>query len=233
MRKLIGLALLISALGVFAQNQNSGALAGALQESYDAEKDKDYAAAIAPLNKLGPDANTSYLVQLRLGWLYYESKDWTQSDAHYRKAVQLSPTANEPLLGLMLPQMAAGKNDEALMTAQIIARQDPGNSTALSRMAWIYFLRRDYRSAAANYHKLVALYPTDTEMLLGLGFSLKYSGETKEAAKYFQTVLLLSPNNSRALEGLKTETANAGGPPRGPGRMMQEPEQVPGHRPTH
>ena len=72
-------------------------------------------------------------------------------------------------------------------------------------MAWIQYCQRDYRRAAAYYRQLVALYPSDTEMLLGLGFSLKFMGQASEAAACFNKVLLLSPDNTRAYEGLGRE----------------------------
>lgn len=216
MSKIIPLLLLSAACAV-AQNQNSS-LADALKTSYEAEAKGDYKAAIQPL--VLPAAATSYIAQLRLGWLCYCNKEWSESIAHYSQAIQLSPFAIEPLLGLMLPQMAAGKNDDAQRTAQSALRLDPNNYTALSRSAWLTFSRQDYRAAAATYRKLTALYPTDTEMLLGLGWSLKWSGNVTEAAQQFRTVLLLSPGNTRALQGLGEDVGGNGGgerpfPPRG------------------
>jgi tetratricopeptide (TPR) repeat protein len=229
--------LAFSATCAFGQGASAG---GALQDSYDAEKNQDYPGAIKPLEKLGAEGSANYIVQLRLGWLHYCAKNWSESIAYYGRASQLSPQSVEPLLGLMLPQMAAGKNDDALRTAQTIIREDPGNYTAISRMAWLLYSRKDYSAAVSAYRKLVTFYPTDTEMLLGLGWALRLSGHASEAAKQFQTVLLLSPGNTRALEGLKTEqqaaAAAGGGPGRGPGPgrgMMQEPPHEPGHRPTH
>lgn len=224
MRKLTWIAIvqgaLLAATGAPAQGQNTS-LADALKTSYEAEAKGDYKAAIQPL--ILPAAATSYIAQLRLGWLCYCNKEWNESISHYNQAIQLSPFAIEPLLGLMLPQMAAGKNDDAQRTAQSALRLDPNNYTALSRSAWLTFLRQDYRAAAAAYRKLTALYPTDTEMLLGLGWSLKWSGNVTEAAQQFRTVLLLSPDNPRAKQGLGEDVGGAGGngggerpfPPRG------------------
>lgn len=190
-----------------ADPAHDNALAAALKASYEAEAQKEYKDAIKAL--VIPAASGSYIAQLRLGWLGYCEKEWDESSSHYKQAAQLAPFAIEPLLGLMLPQQGAGKNDDALHTAQIIFRHDPNNYTALSRSAWIYYLQRDYKQAAMMYHKLVTLYPSDTEMLLGLGFSLKLGGDRKEAAQYFNTVLLLSPDNTRAAEGLR-EAADKG-----------------------
>lgn len=217
---IIASLLLLAACAV--SHAQEGALATALKASYEAEVQQDYRAAIRAL--VIPAAASSYIAQLRLGWLGYCAKEWNESISHYSQAVQLAPFAIEPLLGLMLPQMAAGKNDDAIHTAQIVLRQDPNNYTAISRAAWLLYLRRDYKQAAIMYRKLVNLYPTDTEMLLGLGFSLKFAGDKKESAQYFNTVLLLSPNNARALEGLRDDTGRRSGDRPEPPPPGQRPE---------
>lgn len=196
----------------------------ALKASYAAEATGDYQAAIKALTSVGASANSSYIAQLRLGWLNYCAKEYQQSATYYKKAVQLAPLAIEPLLGQMLAQQLSENTEEAMRTGNAILRRDPNNYTATSRLAWMYFVKRDYKQSSILYRKLVGLYPTDTEMLLGLGFALKYSGEKKDADKQFNTVLLLSPDNSRALEGLKdvpirTEGPRAGG---GPGNGMRQ-----------
>lgn len=192
----------------------------ALKVSYAAEAKGDYQAAIKALTALGSSANSAYIAQLRLGWLNTCAKEYQQSASYYKKAVQLAPLAIEPLLGQMLAQQLAENTEEAMRTGNAILRRDPNNYTAISRLAWMYYMKRDYKQAALLYRKLVGLYPSDTEMLLGLGFALKYSGEKKDADRQFNTVLLLSPDNARALEGLKD--VPIGPPPGGgPGNGMR------------
>lgn len=222
----ITLSLLLPAVCTVSQAQEGG-LSAALKASYEAEAKGDYPAAMKPVTALGASASSVYIAQLRLGWLNYCAKDWQQSIACYSKASQLAPFAIEPLLGLMLPQQAAGKNDDAMHTAQVVLRQDPNNYTAISRTAWLLYVKREFKQAAIMYRKLVNLYPTDTEMLLGLGFSLKFAGERKEAAQHFNTVLLLSPNNSRALEGLREESLRGGGEDRPRRPQGEAPPQRP------
>lgn len=211
--------ILAASLSVHAQI-STDPVEVALKASYAAEATGDYQAAIKPLAALGSSANTSYIAQLRLGWLNTCAKEYPQSAMYYKKAVQLAPLAIEPLLGQMLAQQLSENTEEAMRTGNAILRRDPNNYTAISRMAWMNYVKRDYKQSAILYRKLVGLYPTDTEMLLGLGFALKYSGEKKDADKQFNTVLLLSPDNSRALEGLKDVPVGprAGG---GPGNGMR------------
>ena len=219
-----GLACLLFTAAYTRGDGQDRTLAEALKTSYEAEVNGDYQAAIKPLTALGASVGSSYLAQVRLGWLNYCAKDWQQSIAYYGKASKLTPFAIEPLLGLMLAQQAAGNNDEALRTAQVALRQDPGNYTALSHTAWLLYLKRDFRQAAFMYHKLVNLYPTDTEMLLGLGFSLKFAGDKKESAQTFNTVLLLSPGNARALEGLRDDIGKQSGDRPVPPQARQRPQ---------
>ena len=113
-----------------------------------------------PLTALSATAASAYLVQVRLGWLNACAKEWTQSIACYGKASKLVPFAIEPLLGMMLAQQYANKNDDALHTAQVVLRQDPNNYTAISRTAWLLFQKRDFKQASFMYRKLVNLYPS-------------------------------------------------------------------------
>ncbi|MBI5397740.1 MAG: tetratricopeptide repeat protein [Verrucomicrobia bacterium] len=196
---IIGILSLATA-GGGACAQDSG-LAAALQASYAAEANNNYAAAIMSLRSAGASATTNYLAQARFGWLHYCNQEWEESVSRYSKAIRIAPAAIEPQLGIMLPLMALGKNDEAMRTAQAVLKQDPNNYTALSRTAWLLYLRQDYRKAAAIYRQLSTWYPSDAEMLLGLGYALKAVGD-KEAAQCFQMVLLLRPNNQLALDGL-------------------------------
>jgi tetratricopeptide (TPR) repeat protein len=188
----------------------TNALAAALKTSYAAEATANYPAAIKPLADLGAAGNASYIVQLRLGWLNYCATNLTESITHYGKASRLVPFAVEPLVGMMTAQQADGKTDDALRTGQVALREDPGNYTVLSRMAWLFYSKKDYRQAATIYRKVINLYPSDTEMLLGLGYSLQLAGDTAAAAEQFRTVLLLSPGNARATAGLAAgEKSNA------------------------
>ena len=53
-----------------------------------------------------------YHKSLRLGWLYYLSKDYETSKKFYQQAVKLEPQAVEALLGLCYPLEAQKNSDE-------------------------------------------------------------------------------------------------------------------------
>lgn len=189
-----------AALKVFAQEMNAQ---DAFSISYAAEYKKDIPGAIKPLKAIEAAEGGNYLLQLRLGWLLYVSGLYNESAEYYKKAAKLEPNAAEPLVGQANSLVAGGKNEDAILVYKNILTIDPTNYTALSRLAWISYSKKEYSKAAEMYRVLAQRYPSDTEMLLGLGYALKLDGNSGEAARYFNRVLLLSPKNARALEGLK------------------------------
>ena len=203
MKKQLIVGAWLMAAGALPLRLAAAGLTEALNASYAAEAKKDIPAALRAVKEIENQEAGNYIIQLRLGWLYYLSGLYNESVDYYKKAAQLSPQAVEPLMGMTYPLGAAGKNDDLLRAYQRVLGIDPHNYTALSRLAWLTYLKKDYAKAADAYRKLVDLYPTDVEMLLGLGYSLKMSGKTSDAQAYFNKALLLSPKNPRALEGLK------------------------------
>lgn len=201
------LRILIAAVLVAAAARGATTPADVYKASIQAETASDFPGAIQAMEKIGPTGANDYYVQMRLGWLRYRAQQWKESQANYRKAAQIAPQALEAPLGLMLAQMGAKQNDDALRTGQSILARDPNHYTALARTAWLYYLKGDFRQAITRYRKLTSLYPCDTEMLLGLGYALKLSGDIRGAAECFHRVLLLSPDNERAQKGLTDPSA--------------------------
>ena len=201
-KSMLIMVVLLLTPGVRAMAQETSAQE-AFGLSYAAEAKKDIPNAIKPLKAIEPKESGNYLLQIRMGWLLYLSGLYNESMDYYKKAAQLEPKAVEPLLGMVGPLAGAGKNDEIVRVYQNILVLDPFNYTALSRMAWITYSKKEYSKAEEMYRMLVERYPSDTEMLLGLAYCVKLEGRKDEAAKYLERVLQLSPKNARALAGLK------------------------------
>src|SRR5690348_10328925 len=79
---------------------NAMGLQDALTASYAAESKKDLPGALKPIAAMERREGSNYIVQLRLGWLYYQSAQNSESVEHYKKACQLAPKAVEPLLAM-------------------------------------------------------------------------------------------------------------------------------------
>lgn len=190
----------------------------ALDSSYTLEAGRDISGAISAIKTMKPaDQDDSYLVNYRLGWLHYSAglasealnhaeslKYYEQSVGYYGEAVKLRPGSVEALLAMVQPLDKAGKTSEIIKTYDSVLDNDSQNLTALKWLAFInYSTKKDYKKAAGYYERVLKLYPTDVEMLLGLGYSYKMDGKKADAGKIFNYVLRLSPTNVRASAGLK------------------------------
>lgn len=195
--------LLISAmllLGTSIVKAQDNAMGEAFTQSYYYEKVGNYSSAIASLKKVY-DA-TSYEVNLRLGWLHYNAGLYKESMTYYQTAINLMPVSIEARLGYVYPAAAFGNMTEVINQYTKILEIDPQNSTANYRMGYIYYDKKDYATAYKYFEKVVNLYPFGYDGLLMFAWTNFQLGKTREAQVLFNKVLLLSPGDKSATQGL-------------------------------
>lgn len=173
----------------------------AFEQSYVLEKNRDFKGAAATLTTVYQA--DSYEINLRLGWLQYNVGRFDDSKRYYRKALSLMPYSEEARFGLILPLAARGEWQEVATLYQQIITHNPGNTRALYQLGRIHYNKREWAIAAKLFQKVVDLYPFDYDGLLMLAWSNLQLGKTREARVLFNKVLLWSPNDASALEGLK------------------------------
>ena len=199
--------LLLTVIGLFSQSR--GILASTHNEtaelfesSFAYEASGKTARALNDvLNILRSDPN-HYVANLRVGWLYYLEGRHNDAIVFYEKASRDRPLAIEPMMGQMLPQMAAEQWDEAEELGEQILQRAPGNYTAATRLAYIYFIQNKYRKAEEQYNNLLEEYPSDLDMMLGLGWTYVKLGRLAEARSLFEAVLAIRSSNVSAQAGL-------------------------------
>ena len=164
-------------------------------KSYNYEKMGDYKDAIKTLIPLYNKYPKSYTINLRLGWLFYLNKDYTNSIKHYQKASLVMPYSVEPKLGLMRDYIAMQNYKNALKIGNLILREDYynyyGNYYEILALKGI----KDYKNALKLTNKMLALYPTSVLYLNSLGEIYYVSSKKDLAKKIFEDVLILDPNN--------------------------------------
>lgn len=193
--KLILIAILFSFKFIIAQTTEA-----AFSKSYSFEYETQYAKAISALTDLKTE---SYQINLRIGWLYYLSKDYTKSEQYYRKAIALEPLSIEARFGLVLPLSMVGNWNSVLATYLEIIKLDPNNSTANYRISSIYFARKDYANAKTYVGKILKFYPFDYDSNLLLGKILMAESKNAEAKKYFLKALEYNPQSEEAISAIK------------------------------
>lgn len=179
---------------------NQAILQAAFSASYAFEKSSDFTASMDALKKVYDES--SYELNLRLGWLNYNAGLFDESVIFYSKAQKLKPYSEEARFGLILPLAALGKWNEVVETYEEILAVSPNNTTALYRLGLVYYGRKDYNKAYTHFNKVVDLYPFGYDGLLMLGWTSLFLGNTNQAKVLFNKVNLYNPGDKSANEGL-------------------------------
>ena len=172
----------------------------AFDDSYQLENSGQYRQAAEKI--LQVYQADSYEMNLRLGWLTFHGGNMTESTNYYNRAISLKPYAIEPRFGLVLPLSVNGLWDEVLAQYMRILEVDPQNTLANYRVGLIYYNRGQFERAEPHLERVINLYPFDYDAMLLFAW-IKFSlGKTREARVLFNKVLMHTPGDASALEGL-------------------------------
>jgi tetratricopeptide (TPR) repeat protein len=197
MKKIFLTLFSISIMHCFVDAQS---LEEAFSKSYTYETSTNYTEAINVLKAVYNPKN--YELNLRLGYLNYEAKKYAESVEYYTKSVDLMPFSIEAKLGLALPLSITNNWKRITELYADILKIDPQNSTVLYRMGLISYNNKEYNSAYKYYEKLVNMYPFSYDGLLMYAWTNYQLGKFADAKILFNKVLLLSPGDKSAKEGL-------------------------------
>ncbi len=198
--KRVVLFMLLAFYALLGFSQKNTPIQSAFQDSYSFEVSGKYVQAIQELKSVYEES--SYPINLRLGWLYYKANQFTESVRYYQIACKLMPLSVEARLGLVNPAALLGNWEQVKVAYQEILKADPGNYTANFRLGQIWYNRQDYKRAADYLSKVVNLYPFDYDCTVMYGWTCLKSGKLREAKILFNIVLLIKPGDPSANEGL-------------------------------
>jgi tetratricopeptide (TPR) repeat protein len=185
--------------GVMSQSQT--AIQTAFSKSYESEQGKKYSQAINDLKPIYK--SDGYFVNIRMGWLYYMAKQYSESIKYYNIAIALKPYAIEARFGCVKPLSAIESWNSVGTHYLQILKIDPQNTVANYWLGVVYYNRKDYNNALKHFEKVVNLYPLDYDSLVMLAWTKFYLGKLSEAKLLFNQALVIRPGDSSALEGLK------------------------------
>lgn len=196
--QLIGIILFLMVNFAFAQND----ISKAFSQSYTHEYNKEYDKAIVSLDKIY--AADSYAINLRLGWLHYLGGNHAKSQSYYQNAIKLEKSSIEAQLGYVYPTSTLGNWDEVVKTYESILKLAPNHYTVNSRLAYIYFARKNFEKSNSYAAKVIKQYPFDYAINLLLGKINIGLGKINDAKKHLNKALLYSPKSKEVIELLKT-----------------------------
>lgn len=199
MRKMMIAALLLLSLGIQAQDFEK--IRTAFAQSYTYESEKKYVDAVKAIESVYDNQN--YEMNLRLGYLHYLNAQYSKSTEYYQKAIDVRPMSIEARLGYALPASALGNWDKVRIKYEEILKIDPENSVVNYRLGLMCYYSADYEKARSYFEKVINHYPFDYDSMLMLAWCNLKLGKISDARLLFQKVLLYSPSDSSATEGLK------------------------------
>ena len=184
---------------LIAQSQST--IQAAFVKSYESEKAGNYSSAITSLKTVYKA--DSYILNIRLGWLHYLAKQYNESIKYYEKSISLKPYAIEARFGCVKP-LSATESWEKVKTNYVeILKIDPQNTVANYWLGVIYYNRKDYANATKLFEKVVNLYPLDYDSVIMLAWSKLNTGKSADAKVLFNHALILRPDDTSAMSGLK------------------------------
>lgn len=173
-----------------------------LLDSYTLEYKGKYGDAAALAEKLAKNEPSEYLFQLRAGWLSLLKADYVKSADYYRKAQGISPNSIEPKLGMIRVNFGLENYKEAVNVSRQILKTDSKHYTGRTSLAYALYQTGSYAEARKVYESVLLDYPSDVEMILGVGWTYLKEGNKKKSMDSFNKALKYSPQNPRAQEGL-------------------------------
>lgn len=198
--KKIKLNFLFILLSVFVFGQDSNTLINAYNQSLSLEAGYKYQEAINLMQSQYDSKN--YEITIRLAWLNYLNGDFATSINQYKTAIELKPQAIEPRIGIIYPYTFMQNTEAIIIEYKEILKLDPNNTSVLYKLGTIYYNRLQFNEALIYFDKILKLFPSDYNTLLMSGWTNLKLGNKQEALKQFNNVLMISYNDSSALEGL-------------------------------
>lgn len=183
-----------------AYSQSNKGLQAAFKQSYEFEAKKNYEAAIDAVNNVYSE--TSYEINLRMGWLHYSAAKFKESISYYQKANALMPASVEAKWGMINSYNKLESWNDVEKVYISILKLDQKNASANYNLGLIYYYRKDYVNAKKYFEVALNLYPFGYNNLLMSAWTNYYLGNKNEASILFNKTLMYNPNDKSALEGL-------------------------------
>jgi tetratricopeptide (TPR) repeat protein len=157
-------------------------------------RQKDYALAIAALNKAIRLDGRIAAFHVNLGSVFDDQGDHDKAIAEYRRAIKDDPRSAVAHNNLGVTLRNIGKSDQAAAEHREAIRLDPGNSGFHNNLCAALLDAGERDEAIAQCRKAVKLDPKNVPALNNLGFVLKESGKIDEAIATYRQAIKIDPS---------------------------------------
>ncbi|WP_299494028.1 hypothetical protein [uncultured Shewanella sp.] len=197
---LIAIGLVIFSFNALSSNSNLRELS--FSKSYGYEKIGDYQNAINSLVSVYKKEPKDYILNLRLGYLYYLQGSFSNAKFHYLAAKKILPNALSPQLGMMRISNVKEKFDDTEALGYEVIKKDFYNYYANLYLSYALRKNKKYNAAAEIDKKMLDVYPDDTTFLLEYGLLKFQQKDYSKTREILSLLLVLEPENVSAKEVL-------------------------------
>jgi len=162
--------------------------------------------AVRKALELDPDISDAHLL---LADIEQKQLQWADSEAEYRRALELNPKDADAQFGFSQWLLCQGYLDEALEWARSARELDPVEVSG-GDVGYVLFNARRYEEAIHEFRSTVAVWPDDTNTLWMLGMALLAHHRPEEAIPVLKKAVSISDRDPGIVDVLARAYAEAG-----------------------
>jgi tetratricopeptide (TPR) repeat protein len=171
-------------------------------KSYNYEQMQRYNEAIKVLAPLYKQYPKTYILNLRIGWLYYLNKNYNSAIYYYEKASKINEYSLDSRLGLIRIYLDTYSFHKAEFGAYQLLKIDYYNYYANLYAVKALIAQKKYSIATNMVKKMLSLYPTDIPYLEQLTIIYRITNNPY-LKKLYQDIIILDPNNVLVRSAIK------------------------------
>ena len=171
-------------------------------EAIDDSQRGRYPESIEKLKSTLTTEENSVPIHYLLGLNYYRTKEFANSAAEFKKALEISPNYMLAVFNLGLADAALGDDAEAIKYLKRTLDLDPTNFSAAFDLGATYLHQNMIDESTAAFRQSVAINPDFAPGYRALGEMLVYQGKVDDGLKQLRTAARLAPNDPRVHQSL-------------------------------
>lgn len=167
-------------------------------ESYRLEYLGKHADALALIEPISNRQPVNEFAILRSAWLLHLQGKYAEAEKRYQRAAEVNPRSIEAKLGLMLPQMALYRWNDAIQSGRKVLADSPWNYTAHVRIMISEEALSRWEDLAKHAAEVSARYPADATVLVYWARAEAALKRTRKARELYAQVLERVPGHIEA-----------------------------------
>jgi Flp pilus assembly protein TadD len=164
--------------------------------------EKEFEAAIAPLQKVIAEQPEFAYAHFQLAYVYTALKKSDEANAEYARTIAIDPKMSEAYLNLGMLLLDKQQNAAAVAPLRKAVELLPAQSRPRYLLAVALDRSGDQAGASESFEALLHLDPNDLTAIDYLGWAALRQGKPDEAEKRFRRALEVQPNGPEARRGL-------------------------------